>query len=90
MAPHPIIYNSPVPNGHPTIVIDTGAQAMQQGGYLDTYQEAAAGQPVMGQRGGRQTPRNRTSSPRRGMNPGVSGPSKETTSKTVVTVRKLN
>ena len=58
--PHPLVYGSPVPNGQPTIVIDTSAQAMQQGGYLDTYQEATRGQPVMGRR---QTPRGRATSP---------------------------
>ena len=62
MSPQPIIYNSPVPNGQPTIVVDTSAQAMQQGGYLDTYQEASRGKPVMGRR---QTPRGRAASPKK-------------------------
>ena len=86
--PHPIIYSSPVPHGQPTIVIDTSAQAMQQGGYLDTYQEASRGQPVMG--GGsrrRQTPRGRATSPsaRKGVTFG-DGP---IAASTKVTVSKL-
>ena len=82
----PIVYSSPIPNGVPTITIPTSPQDMQQGGYLETYQYAAAGNPVMGQRGGRQTPRGRAVSPRRGYQQGPPPQSKVTT----VTVRKLN
>ena len=82
--PHPLIYASPVPHGQPTIVVDTSARAMQQGGYLDTYQQAAGGQPVMGRR---QTPRGRATSPntRKGVTFG-DGPIAPTTK---VTISKL-
>jgi hypothetical protein len=78
--PHPLVYSSPVPHGQPTIVVDTSARAMQQGGYLDTYQDAAIGQPVMGRR---QTPRGRATSPKKGFGDGPIAPS------TKVTVSKL-
>jgi hypothetical protein len=84
----PIVYSSPIPNGVPTITIPTSPQDMQQGGYLETYQYAAAGNPVMGQRGGRQTPRGRAVSPRR-YQTGQTGPPPQT-KVTTVTVRKLN
>jgi hypothetical protein len=82
--PHPLVYSSPVPHGQPTIVVDTSARAMQQGGYLDTYQDAARGQPVMGRR---QTPRGRATSPKKGVTFGDGhGPVASTTR---VTISKL-
>jgi hypothetical protein len=81
--PQPLVYASPVPHGQPTIVVDTSARAMQQGGYLDTYQEASRGQPVMG--GRRQTPRGRATSPKKGVTFG-DGPISSTTK---VTISKL-
>ena len=82
--PHPLVYASPVPHGQPTIVVDTSAQAMQQGGYLDTYQQAAGGQPVMG-RQRHQTPRGRATSPKKSVTFG-DGP---IAASTKVTVSKL-
>jgi hypothetical protein len=82
--PHPIVYSSPVPHGQPTIVVDTSAQAMQQGGYLDTYQDASRGRSVMGG-GRRQTPRGRATSPKKAVTFGDSPIS----SSTKVTVSKL-
>lgn len=63
-------------------MVDTSARAMQQGGYLDTYQQAAGGQPVMGRR---QTPRGRATSPKKGVTFG-DGPIAPSTK---VTVSKL-
>jgi hypothetical protein len=82
--PQPIVYTSPVPNGPPTFVVDTSAQAMQQGGYLETYQQAAGGMPVMGRRQ-HQTPRGRASSPKRGVTFG----GEQVSSSTKIMVSKL-
>jgi hypothetical protein len=84
--PQPILYTSPVPNGPPTFVVDTSAQAMQQGGYLETYQQAAEGMPVMGRRNpsrGHQTPRGRAVSPKKTFG------GEQVASSTKITVSKL-
>lgn len=46
----PMMYQAPMAQGPPTIVIDTSPMAMQQGGFLDELQEARSGVPVMGRR----------------------------------------
>jgi hypothetical protein len=64
--PQPIVYQAPVPQGPPTIVIDTSPQTMQQGGFMESYEQARQGQPVMGSFGAKsrhQTPRGRAVSP---------------------------
>ena len=45
-----MIYQAPMAQGPPTIVIDTSPMAMQQGGFLDELREANNGVPVMGRR----------------------------------------
>ena len=70
VVPQPIMYQAPVQNGPPTIVIDTGVRAMQQGGYMESYEAASHGEPVMGSFGARsrhQTPRGRATSPKKGV-----------------------
>jgi hypothetical protein len=67
--PQPIIYQSPIPGGPNTITIDTSPRTMQQGGFMDSYQRANAGEPVMGSFGMKsrhRTPRRRPESPQRG------------------------
>ena len=67
--PQPIIYQSPIPGGPNTITIDTSPRTMQQGGFMDSYQRANAGEPVMGSFGMKsrhRTPRRRPESPKRG------------------------
>jgi hypothetical protein len=86
--PQPIVYTSPVPNGPPTFVVDTSTQAMQQGGYLETYQQANEGMPVMGRRNhmqprGHQTPRGRAVSPKKTFG------GEQVASTTKITVSKL-
>ena len=64
--PQPIVYQAPIPQGPPTIVIDTSPQTMQQGGFMESYEQARQGQPVMGSFGAKsrhQTPRGRAVSP---------------------------
>ena len=64
--PQPIVYQAPIPQGPPTIVIDTSPQTMQQGGFMESYENARQGQPVMGSFGAKsrhQTPRGRAVSP---------------------------
>ena len=62
--PMPIIYNSPIPNGPPTVVIDTRPPTMQ-GEYMEDQGYANAGMPVMGANRRHTTPRNRQQSPAR-------------------------
>jgi formin 2 len=45
-----MVYQAPMAQGPPTIVIDTSPRAMQQGGFLDELHEANSGVPVMGRR----------------------------------------
>ena len=61
-----MIYQAPMAQGPPTIVIDTSPRAMQQGGFLDELHEANSGVPVMGRRSldrRHTTPRARGASP---------------------------
>jgi hypothetical protein len=60
----PMIYNSPIPNGPPTVVIDTRPPTMQ-GEYMEDQAYANAGMPVMGANRRHTTPRNRQQSPAR-------------------------
>jgi hypothetical protein len=60
----PMIYNSPIPNGPPTVVIDTRPPTMQ-GEYMEDQGYANAGMPVMGSNRRHTTPRNRQQSPER-------------------------
>jgi hypothetical protein len=62
----PMMVPAPMAGGPPTIVIDTGPNVMQQGGFLDELHEAQRGVPVMGRRSmdrRHTTPRARGSSP---------------------------
>jgi DNA-directed RNA polymerase II subunit RPB2 len=61
-----MVYQAPMAQGPPTIVIDTSPRAMQQGGFLDELHEANSGVPVMGRRSmdrRHTTPRARGASP---------------------------
>uniref|UniRef100_A0A6C0DRD5 DNA-directed RNA polymerase n=1 Tax=viral metagenome TaxID=1070528 RepID=A0A6C0DRD5_9ZZZZ len=83
------ILPSPVPNGPPTIVIDTSPQAMAYSGFMEDQQTAARGGVVMGASRRNTTPRNRGISPNarsRGP-PTVSGKSYESGMK--VTIKKI-
>jgi DNA-directed RNA polymerase II subunit RPB2 len=72
MAQEPILLNSPVPNGPPTFVVNTGTNAMAGAGYMEDEMRAARGIPVMGSLGMRSgglarhtTPRARAMSPKK-------------------------
>lgn len=52
LVPAPIVYQAPVPQLPPTIIIDTGPRAMSDMDFVTDQQAAARGQPVMGQGGG--------------------------------------
>ena len=87
--PQPIVYQAPIPQGPPTIVIDTSPQTMQQGGFMESYEDARRGQPVMGSFGAKsrhQTPRGRAASPPK---KGVTFGGEPLSSGSKVTVNKL-
>ena len=87
--PQPIVYQAPIPQGPPTIVIDTSPQTMQHGGYMESYEQARQGQPVMGTFGAKsrhQTPRGRATSPPK---KGVTFGGEPLSSGAKVTVNKL-
>ena len=87
--PQPIVYQAPIPQGPPTIVIDTSPQTMQQGGFMESYEQARQGQPVMGSFGAKsrhQTPRGRATSPPK---KGVTFGGEPLSSGAKVTVNKL-
>ena len=91
VVPHPIIYQPPIPQGPPTIVIDTSPQTMQHGGYMESYEDARRGQPVMGTFGAKsrhQTPRGRAVSPQT-QKKGVTFGGETLNSATKITVSKL-
>lgn len=73
MTPAPIVYNNNpftqgqgAMDGQKTIIIDTSPEAMMEGGYMETQQQASRGIPVMGGNSMRRhtTPRNRAMSPK--------------------------
>jgi DNA-directed RNA polymerase II subunit RPB2 len=88
MIPQPVVYNNPIPLQvqSPTIVIDTGSQAMAASGYMEEEQLAARGVNTMG---GRRhiTPRARPMSPSRAKSPTVGGQQINASSK--IMVKKL-
>jgi len=87
--PQPIVYQAPIPQGPPTIVIDTSPQTMQHGGFMESYEQARQGEPVMGSFGAKsrhQTPRGRATSPPK---KGVTFGGEPLSSGAKVTVNKL-
>jgi hypothetical protein len=88
MVQQPTIYQSPVPQGPPTFVVDTSPQAMQNGGFMESYEQARQGRPVMGSFGAssrHKTPRGRAVSPKK-VSFGDDGP---VSPMTKITVSKL-
>ena len=61
----PVVYQSPIPSGPQTFVIDTGPHSMSESGYMEDEQEAASGRRVMGGSRRHTTPRARALSPKR-------------------------
>jgi hypothetical protein len=88
--PAPIVYQAPVPQAPPTIIIDTGPRAMADMDYVSDQQAAARGQSVMGQQGGgRRTTARRSGggSPARGAKT-IGG--EQVTSSTRIQIQKLS
>ena len=83
----PMVFQTMAGGAPPVIVIPTGPEQMQQGGYDEEYREAARGRPVMGQTNRRHiTPRARPMSPRRQDSAFGGGP---VAASTKITIRKL-